>query len=78
MKYDWVFKSVKLFGIYANENGMGFRLSWDSNMGFGQLDFDVENGKLLIDDETLGRELVIKILEKFVSDGKLVSEANNE
>jgi len=74
MKYDWVFTSVKLFGVYANENGMGFRLSWDSNIGFGQLSFDVENGKLTIDSETLGREEVMKILEKFVESGRLLFE----
>jgi len=67
--YDWEFTSVKLYGVYANRRGMGFRLDWDSNMGFGQLSFDVENGKLTIDSETLGREEVMKILAKFVESG---------
>ena len=74
MKYDWEFTSVKLYGVYANRHGMGFRLDWDSFMGFGELSFDVENGKLTIDSETLGREEVMKILAKFVESGRLLFE----
>lgn len=74
MKYDWEFTSVKLYGVYANRHEIGFRLEWDSNMGFGLISFDVENGKLTIDSETLGREEVMKILEKFVESGRLLFE----
>ena len=65
---------VKFEGIWCNSDSVGFRIKWNSNIGFGQFDFLTKGNKpdkLFIDSEYMGKEFVKAVLNKMVDDAIL-------
>ena len=65
---------AKIEGVYCNYDGFGFRLVWNSNIGFGQFDFTVEKNKpekLWIDNECMSKDFIKEVLCKMVDDAIL-------
>ena len=60
---------AELEGVFCNANTRGFRVTWDSDVGFGQFDFYIEtnnNNKLIISNEHMSKEFIKEVLCKLV------------
>jgi hypothetical protein len=50
----------------------GFRISWaDDNLGFGEIAFYKDNGKLKLDTENMGKDFVKKVLNNLVDNTEI-------
>jgi len=65
---------VEIIGIFANENQVGFKLSWcDTIEGFGEILF-TRNGsmfEIVIDSENMGKDFVKEVLVALVDKARL-------
>ena len=64
---------VGISGVYSNKDETGFRIYWNTPMGFGHIDFCQFNkgGLIRIDSECMGKEFVKKILCALVDQSTL-------
>ena len=61
-------------GVWCNADSRGFRILWDSDIGFGQFDFYIEtnnNNKLVIENECMSKEFIKQVLDKLVDSAEL-------
>jgi glycyl-tRNA synthetase beta subunit len=63
-------------GVFCNAHTRGFRILWDSDIGFGQFDFYIEtnNNKLVIENECMSKEFIKDVLNKLVDTAQLDCE----
>ena len=64
---------VNIDGVYANTDGIGFRLGWVATNGYGEVKIEhADDGDWYIDSEHKSKEFVMEVLKKLVDDAKLI------
>lgn len=66
--------TAELEGVFCNADSRGFRITWDSDIGFGQFDFYIETNKnnyLVIENECMDKEFIKDVLNKLVDTAEL-------
>ena len=64
---------VNIEGVYANADGIGFRLGWVATNGYGEIRIEhADAGDWYIDSEHMSKEFVMEVLKKLVDDSKLI------
>ena len=64
---------VNIEGVYANADGIGFRLGWVATNGYGEIRIEhADDCDWYIDSEHMSKEFVMEVLKKLVDDAKLI------
>ena len=64
---------VNIDSVYANADGIGFRLGWVATNGYGEVKIEhADDGDWYIDSEHMPKEFVTEVLKKLVDDSKLI------
>ena len=64
---------VNIDSVYANADGIGFRLGWVATNGYGEVKIEhADDGDWYIDSEHKSKEFVMEVLKKLVDDAKLI------
>lgn len=68
--------NVELSNCFKNEKYEGFVLSWDSNIGFGEMTFLKQGNETLVETETMSnnedKEFIRLALDKFIEKLKVI------
>ena len=64
---------VYIVGVYANSDGIGFKLGWSASNGYGEIRIEhADDGDWYIDSEHMSKEFAMEVLKKLVDDAKLI------
>lgn len=76
MKDKVSINNVELSNCFKNEKYEGFILSWDSNIGFGEMTFLKQDNKTVVETECMSsnkdKEFIKLVLEKFIENLEVV------
>lgn len=65
-----IINDVQIGSCFKNEKYEGFRLEWDSNIGFGEMTFLKDGESIKVETETMSdnkdKRFIKEVLDKFI------------